>query len=244
MLIKQNIYGLIGKELTHSFSPKYFSNKFLAENIIAKYNLFPLNDIKEFSNLLKENKFLKGLNVTIPYKESIIPFLNEIDKTASDINAVNTIKFTDNKLIGFNTDVIGFEKSLKPLLKNHHKKALIFGTGGASKAVCFVLKKLKIKYKIVSRKKSFLQYNQIDKVLLKEYSILINTTPLGMFPNIERKININYNGISNKHLVYDLIYNPLETTFLFSAKQQGAIIKNGLEMLEIQAEESWKLWNS
>ncbi len=237
-------YGLIGKELRHSFSPKYFKEKFTKEKILnTEYHLFPLKKIENIFELLK-NETIQGLNVTIPYKESIIPFLDKLDKTAKDIEAVNTIQIKKNRLIGFNTDVIGFEKSLKPLLKKHHKKALIFGSGGASKAVVFVLNKLGIPFRIVSRKPTTLQYSEINKTLLKEFTILINTTPLGMFPQVDSKPKIDYKGINKNHLVYDLIYNPLETSFLKEAKNKGAIIKNGLEMLEIQAEESWKIWNN
>lgn len=240
---KPNIYGLIGKEIRHSFSPNYFQSKFLKEQILdCEYKLFHLEKISDFNLLIKQNN-LKGLNVTIPYKEGIIPFLDELDDTAKKINAVNTIQFKSNKLIGFNTDVIGFEKSLKPLLKNNHKKALIFGTGGASKAVSFVLEKLKISFEIISQTKSLIKYSDINAYLLNEYHLLINTTPLGMLPIVKTCVDIEYSAISDKHLVYDLVYNPLETEFLKKAKQQGAIIKNGLEMLEIQAEESWKIWN-
>lgn len=242
-MTSNKIYGLIGKELKHSFSPKYFKEKFTKEKILnTEYHLFSLNEIENVLELLK-NERIHGLNVTIPYKESIIPFLNILDKTAKDIQAVNTIQIKKNKLIGFNTDVIGFEKSLKPLLKKHHKRALIFGNGGASKAVAFVLKNLEIPFKIVSRKSDNLQYSAIDNLLLKEFTILINTTPLGMFPLIESKPKFDYKGINENHLAYDLVYNPLETSFLKEAKKQGAFIKNGLEMLEIQAEESWKIWN-
>lgn len=240
---KKDIYGLIGKEIAHSFSPKYFSKKFLKENINAEYRLFPLKKIDDFNYLLQKNTSIKGLNVTIPYKEEIISFLDEIDETAKKINAVNAIKFQNKKLIGYNTDIVGFEKSFKPLLKKHHKKALVFGTGGASKAILYVLNKLEIDFEIVSRTKGKLRYSDINKDILSEYNVLINTTPLGMFPNVSSKVNMDYKAINKNHLVYDLVYNPLETAFLSEAKNQGAIIKNGLEMLEIQAEEAWKIWN-
>lgn len=240
---KKDIYGLIGKEIAHSFSPKYFSKKFLKENINAEYRLFPLKKIDDFNYLLQKNTSIKGLNVTIPYKEEIISFLDEIDETAKKINAVNAIKFQNKKLIGYNTDIVGFEKSFKPLLKKHHKKALVFGTGGASKAILYVLNKLEIDFEIVSRTKGKLRYSDINKDILSEYNVLINTTPLGMFPNVSSKVNMDYKAINKNHLVYDLVYNPLETAFLSEAKNQEAIIKNGLEMLEIQAEEAWKIWN-
>ncbi|MFT4644956.1 MAG: shikimate dehydrogenase [Planctomycetota bacterium] len=240
----KNIYGLIGKELKHSFSPAYFKNKFQKEGITnSDYQLFPLKSIDDFPALLKEHKNLKGLNVTIPYKQAIIPFLDEIDAAAKGINAVNTIRFVGDKLIGYNTDVLGFEKSLLPFLKKKHKKALIFGTGGASNAVAFVLKKLNISFKLVSRSKTKLSYADINEKRLKKYRLLINTTPLGTFPNIEECVAIDYKGFSKKHLAYDLVYNPLESTFLRKAKELGAKTKNGLEMLNIQAEEAWKIWN-
>ena len=235
-------YGLIGKEISHSFSPKYFKEKFKKENIRnCDYKLFSLNDIKEFKELLS-NHSIQGLNVTIPYKQDIIPFLDKVDTLAKHIQAVNTIQFKNNKLIGYNTDVIGFEKSFKPLLKKYHKKALVFGTGGASKAVVFVLEKLNIPYEFVSRTKTELKYFDIDKNLLEEFQILINTTPLGMFPKTKTCVDIDYNSITDRHLAYDLVYNPLQTLFLVKSEKQGAFIKNGLEMLEIQAEEAWKIW--
>lgn len=240
----QNIYGLIGKEINHSFSPAYFKNKFEQEGIEnCVYKLFPLKRIEDFPALLKNNKNLKGLNVTAPYKQAIISFLDEIDAAAKEINAVNTIKFEKGKLVGYNTDVLGFEKSLLPLLKKKHKKALIFGTGGASKAVAYVLNKLEIPFQFISRSKTKWSYNDLDEKRLSKYQILINTTPLGSFPNINDCPTIDYNNISKKHLAYDLVYNPLETTFLKKAKEQGAETKNGLEMLEIQAEEAWEIWN-
>jgi len=233
---------LIGRELKHSFSPQYFKTKFENEQIQnALYKLFPLKDINDFCTLIKEKNF-KGLNVTIPYKESIIPFLDDLSKDAKKIGAVNTIQFVNNKKIGHNTDVLGFEKSIKPLLLKQHKTALIFGTGGASKSVAFVFNRLGISYKFVSRKRNFLQYEDVTKELLQKYSILVNTTPIGMFPNLEECLNIDYSGLNQNHLVYDLIYNPIETLFLKKAKEQNSVIKNGLEMLEIQAEESWKIW--
>jgi len=239
-------FGLIGEKLTHSFSKNYFTEKFEKETISdAIYQNFELNNIEQFIGLINLNSNIVGLNVTIPFKESVIPFLDKLSKDAQKIGAVNTIQFLNGKTIGHNTDVIGFEKSLLPLLKNHHQNALILGTGGAAKAVQFVLEKLNISFKYVSRKKAkeHLLYTDLNEEIIEKYTLIINTTPLGMFPKIDNLPNLPYQFISKKHLVYDLIYNPLETAFLQKAKAQGATIKNGLEMLQIQAEESWKIWN-
>lgn len=213
-----------------------------------KYVNFDIENIEDFLEIVsKYKKSLKGCNVTIPYKESIFNYLNEIDRTASEIGAVNTIKFSsDGKLVGYNTDVVGFEKSLIPLLKTHHTKALILGTGGASKAVAYVLKKLDIDYFKVSRNpidNLALAYADISNQLLNEYSLIINCSPLGTYPNINEKPMIPYQFLTSKHLLYDLIYNPVETAFLIEGKKRGTQVKNGLEMLELQAEESWRIWN-
>ncbi len=213
-----------------------------------KYVNFDIENIEDFLEIVsKYNKSLKGCNVTIPYKESIFNYLDEIDRTASEIGAVNTIKFSsDGKLVGYNTDVVGFEKSLIPLLKTHHTKALILGTGGASKAVAYVLKKIDIDYFKVSRNPKdnlVLTYADISNQLLNEYSLIINCSPLGTYPNINEKPMIPYQFLTSKHLLYDLIYNPVETAFLIEGKKRGTQVKNGLEMLELQAEESWRIWN-
>lgn len=213
-----------------------------------KYVNFDIENIEDFLEIVsKYKKSLKGCNVTIPYKESIFNYLDEIDRTASEIGAVNTIKFSsDGKLVGYNTDVVGFEKSLIPLLKTHHTKALILGTGGASKAVAYVLKKLDIDYFKVSRNpidNLALAYADISNQLLNEYSLIINCSPLGTYPNINEKPMIPYQFLTSKHLLYDLIYNPVETAFLIEGKKRGTQGKNGLEMLELQAEESWRIWN-
>ena len=213
-----------------------------------KYVNFDIENIEDFLEIVsKYKKSLKGCNVTIPYKESIFNYLDEIDRTASEIGAVNTIKFSsDGKLVGYNTDVVGFEKSLIPLLKTHHTKALILGTGVASKAVAYVLKKLDIDYFKVSRNpidNLALAYADISNQLLNEYSLIINCSPLGTYPNINEKPMIPYQFLTSKHLLYDLIYNPVETAFLIEGKKRGTQVKNGLEMLELQAEESWRIWN-
>lgn len=237
--------GLIGYPLSHSFSKAYFTEKFEKENIDEhEYQLFPLATISEVKALLtKEN--LKGLNVTIPYKQQVIPFLDELDEEAAKVGAVNTIKIVDGKTKGFNTDIYGFEYSLQPLLKSHHKKALILGTGGAAKAVAYVLEKLNIAYIFVSRKptEKQLAYSDIDEVILKEHTILINTTPLGMYPKIDACPTLPYQQLTDQHILYDLVYNPAETLFMTKGKAQKAVVKNGLDMLHLQAEKAWGIWN-
>ena len=235
-------FGLIGKTLSHSFSEVYFNEKFLKEDISdAEYKNFELNNISEFTDLISKMK-LSGLNVTIPYKESVIPFLDELTPQAKAIGAVNTIQFKDNKLIGHNTDTIGFSQSIYPFL-NERKKALILGNGGASKAIQYALKTLNIEYKIVSRKSSF-DYSDISSKTFGYYDIIINTTPLGTYPEIANFPQIPYKELNENHLLFDLIYNPIESTFLRFGKTRNCSIKNGLEMLEIQAESSWNIWNS
>lgn len=237
-------YGLIGFPLGHSFSKRYFTEKFARENLAADYNLFELETVEMFPNFLKDND-LSGLNVTIPYKQSVIPFLNELDETAREVRAVNTIKFCKNgSLKGFNTDVIGFEQSLLPLLKSHHTRALVFGTGGASKAVAFVLKKLGIEFSFVSRTKLVggFTYSEMTPELIASHFLLINTTPLGMFPKIEAKPEIPYNSLTANHLLYDLVYNPAKTVFLFEGEKRGATVQNGLPMLQAQAEAAYRVW--
>ncbi len=242
-------FGLIGKNISYSFSRNYFSEKFQKLGLHQyKYFNFDIPEIEEFPFILyhKHHEF-KGLNVTIPYKESVMKYLDEIDNDAQKIGAVNTIKITnDNKLIGYNTDVYGFIKTIEPLLQSHHKKALVLGTGGASKAVAFALQKLDIDYKFVSRRveeHKFL-YSMLNEQIINEYLIIINCTPIGTFPNIEVAPQIPYTFISNRHLLFDLIYNPEETKFLREGKNRGAVVKNGYEMLQLQAEESWKIWNT
>lgn len=238
-------YGLIGYPLTHSFSPKWFSEKFAAEGIEAVYKAYPLENIESINDLLA-NYPLKGLNVTIPYKKDVVEFLDYISPAVEKIGAVNCIDIRNGKRYGHNTDVIGFEKSLTPLLKEHHTKALILGTGGAALAVKYVLNTLGIEYQSISRNKSedTLTYEDITKEIIAEYPLIINTTPIGMSPDIDIAPNIPYESLTEKHLLYDLIYNPSETKFLQLGKAQGAIIKNGEEMLVLQAEASWEIWNS
>lgn len=248
-MIKQ--LGLIGFPLEHSFSHSFFESYFKKNNINnIKYSLFPIREINNINNLLKTHKNIIGLNVTIPYKQSVIPFLNHISCEAKTIGAVNTIliKTENNKyhLSGFNTDVIGFENTLTPLLSDKMHKAIILGTGGAAKAVGYVLNKLNIRYLHITSKEKLnsneISYHTLDADIVSEHKIIINTTPLGMYPNINSCPNIPYHAIGNKHLLYDLVYNPTYSLFLQKGKQQGATIKNGLEMLQLQAQASWDIW--
>ncbi len=242
-------FGLIGYPLGHSFSKKYFTAKFQNEKIDARYDLYELDKIEKFENL-KQTPDLCGLNVTIPYKEKIIGFLDELDETAQKIGAVNVIKFiqTESGLIlkGYNSDAIGFRKSLEPLFKPLYTKALILGTGGASKAVKFVLDNLKIQSVFVSRNPSegMLSYQQIDKNLLDEFKLIINTSPVGTFPNVNQCPDIPYHLLDNSHFLYDVIYNPAETLFMKKGKERGAMVCNGEKMLNRQAEAAWEIWNS
>lgn len=242
------VYGLVGKNISYSFSQNYFTNKFSKlgyEN--RQYKNFDISSIEEFNSIVKGQTQLAGLNVTIPYKEAVIPFLNKLDPRAREIGAVNTIKILpDGELLGYNTDVYGFEKSIQTLLKNHHRKALILGTGGASKAVAYVLNKLNIEFLFVSRSpehNTAIQYRELTRELMEEFQIVINCTPLGTYPKTEEFPPIPYEFITNRHLCYDLIYNPAETIFLKKARLKGATTKNGLEMLELQAEKAWEIWN-
>lgn len=243
-------YGLIGYPLGHSFSKDYFNQKFESEKIDAEYVNFSIPDIKEFKNVLKENPDLCGLNVTLPYKTQVMQYLDEIDEDAKQIGAVNVIKFTKGlfgklKLKGYNTDIIGFKRSIEPLLDKNHTKALILGTGGASKAVFHGLKQLGIEATFVSRHPAdwVITYADITPAIMKEYKIIVNTTPLGMFPNINECPDIPYDQLTPTHLLYDLLYNPDETLFMKKGKQKGATVKNGLEMLLLQAFAGWEIWN-
>jgi shikimate dehydrogenase len=241
-----NLYGLIGFPLTHSFSKKYFNEKFERERISDSfYELFPIERIDLFPSLINEHPQLRGINITIPYKEKVLPYLNQFSKDVKEIGACNCIDIKEGQLIGYNTDVIAFERSLQPLLKPHHTKALVLGTGGASKAIEWGLKKLKIEAVLVSRTASTprISYNDLNEGIIKTHTLIINTTPLGMQPNINTLPSLPYSAITEKHICYDLVYNPEKTVFLAAAEKQGAVIKNGLEMLHIQAEESWKIWN-
>lgn len=237
-------YGLIGHPLTHSFSESYFQEKFYKEGIQnCEYKAYPLTSLNGFRGwVIKEN--LSGLNVTIPYKEAIIPFLDKLTAEAEAIGAVNTMQVLEGKLIGHNTDCIGFNKSLAPLLKTAINDALILGSGGASKAISYSLQKMGIHHQIVSRKKGEISYSDLTPSIIKEHLLIINATPLGTHPNIEQYPAIPYDSLTEKHLLYDLVYNPAESFFLTYGRAKKCQIKNGLEMLHIQAEESWKIWNS
>ncbi len=245
-----NLYGLIGYPLSHSFSKKYFTEKFARENIAdAKYELFEIETIELLENVLKTHiEELKGFNITIPHKETIIPFLDEIDDAASRIGAINVVKVLSNgKLKGFNSDYYGFLQSLKKMVVNlANKKALILGTGGASKAVKAALVDSNVSYQCVSRKpnKTTLSYDELTPDIIANYQIIINTTPLGMFPHVDKSPDLPYEAINSSHYLFDLVYNPLETKFMKLGKERGAKVKNGLEMLELQAEKAWEIWSN
>jgi shikimate dehydrogenase len=244
-------FGLIGYPLSHSFSAQYFAKKFASENIQdANYRLFPLEQISEISFLIANLPELQGFNITIPYKVAILPYLDHISKEAEAVGAVNCVKIERGKsgikLIGYNTDIYGFRESLVPVLRPYHKKALVLGTGGAAKAVCYTLQKLGITYTQVSRGSQdveTLNYSQLDEKIISENLLIINTTPVGMFPETGKFPDIPYQFIGNKHLLYDLIYNPSSTSFILKGREAGATVKNGLQMLEMQAEKSWEIWN-
>ena len=239
-------FGLIGKDISYSFSKKFFSRKFINEGLNnCSYENYDISSISKLLEVINDTK-IKGLNVTIPYKESVIELLNHIDPIAKKIGAVNTIKIDkQNKLLGYNTDYIGFKQSLESNISNQ-KRALILGTGGASKAIVYALKTLNIKTLLVSRKKreESINYEDISNQVIKDHTIIINCTPLGTYPNIEECPKIPYQYITERHLCYDLIYNPIKTKFLILSEKKGASIINGNEMLENQAMESWKIWNS
>ena len=242
-------YGLVGYPLKHSFSIGYFNEKFSSEKIEAEYINFEIPDINNFPEIIEANPNLHGLNVTIPYKEKVIPYLDELDKQAAAIGAVNVIKIIRNKggkpkLIGYNSDIIGFTQSIQPLLQSHHKKALILGTGGASKAVFHGLKNLGIEAKFVSRTVRFgmLTYEELNAEIIKEYTVIVNCTPVGMYPKVDACPDIPYEAITSEHLLYDLLYNPNITLFMKKGEAKGAVTKNGLEMLLLQAFAAWEIW--
>ena len=238
-------FGLVGKNISYSFSKGYFTKKFTNLKLNDhSYENFDLQEIDDFQKIVRQES-IKGLNVTIPYKETVIPYLTELDAKAKKIGAVNTIKISKEGVKGYNTDAYGFRKSITPFLKEQHTKALIFGTGGASKAVAFVFKELNIPYTFVSRKpaENQLSYQDLNTGIFMEYTILVNCTPLGAYPNIDLKPDIQYRYITSEHLLFDLIYNPEKTAFLQEGEKQGAAICNGQRMLELQAEKAWEIWN-
>jgi shikimate dehydrogenase len=246
-------FGLIGFPLSHSFSKNYFTTKFGKEGINnAQYDLFPIENIAQLPELIRTTPGLEGLNVTIPYKEAAISYLDELDKTASDVGAVNTIciQLKDNRpyLKGYNTDVFGFRQSIKPFLESHHERALILGSGGASKAVAHVLKEIGVAVYFVTRKKTpgipnMFEYAELNEHIIRHFPLIINTTPLGMYPNVDQAPDIPYQLLTDKHFLYDLIYNPEVTRFMAEGKKRGTPSINGLSMLQQQAEMAWKIWN-
>jgi shikimate dehydrogenase len=243
------IFGLIGYPLTHSFSKKYFTEKFEKLGLTdCSYELFPIEKIEDLPQLIANNPNLVGLNVTIPYKEAVLPYLTGLDETAKAVWAVNTILIKEDELTGYNTDVIGFSQSIKPLLHPQHERALILGTGGAAKAVAHVLKGLGIQYYFVSREKknspNSLTYSELNQAVFNACKLIVNATPVGMYPNIDNASALPYDFFTAEHLAYDLVYNPTDTRFMQLAAQQGAHAVNGLNMLYSQAEAAWKVWNA
>ncbi len=243
-------FGLIGFPLTHSFSKKFFTEKFENEKIDSSYESFEIEEVGFFAEIIKNTPGLIGLNVTIPYKQQVIPFLDEIDEAAKEVGAVNTIKISRHGgkifLKGFNSDTFGFEATISPLLKSHHTKALILGTGGASKAIKYVLKNLGIDFisaSIEELQEDEIRYEDIDAQIMAERTIIINATPLGTYPKIDNCPSIPYEEITPGHLLFDLVYNPEETKFLRLGKEKGAAIKNGYDMLIHQALKSYEYWN-
>jgi shikimate dehydrogenase len=240
-------FGLVGKNISYSFSRGYFADKFKREHLPHSYVNFDLKNIDELEEIIKTTSNLKGLNVTIPYKEDVIPLLDDLNKRAKIIGAVNTIKVTKSKkLIGYNTDYYGFKNSLKPNLKKHHKRALILGTGGASKAVAYALQKMNLKHDYVSRSKKEgvkFTYSDLTDELIARYTIIVNCTPIGTFPNVNECPDIPYDALTKQHILYDLIYNPEQTKFLSCGTLKDATTINGLEMLKLQAEKAWEIWN-
>lgn len=241
-------FGIIGFPLSHSFSQKYFTQKFLDEYISnALFLNFPIDSVKDLPKLLKSVSELKGLAVTIPYKKQVLPYLETTTDDVKAIGACNCIKVNSGKMYGFNTDVVGFEKSFVTHLQPHHTQALILGSGGASAAVEFVLKKLGIGYTIVSRtvtSSNMLRYEDMNKEVMEKYTVIINSTPLGTYPKVDEAPLIPYHLLTSKHYLFDLVYNPPLTKFLLLGEEKGAAIQNGYDMLTIQAEENWKIWNS
>jgi shikimate dehydrogenase len=240
------LFGLIGFPLTHSFSKKYFTEKFEAENLKdCRYENFQIESIEELPKIISANTSLEGLNVTIPHKESVLKFLHEKNDLVEQVGACNCIKIENGKLKGFNTDVIAFEKSLEKKLKPHHRRAYILGTGGAAKAIEFVLIELGIEYQFVSRNPSAGQitYEELDDESIESHQLIINTTPVGMYPNISEAPPIPYDSLTPEHFLFDLTYNPEKTLFLQNGEAKGAAIENGYDMLVRQAEESWLIWN-
>ena len=244
-----NLYGLIGYPLGHSFSKQYFTEKFEKEGITGSvFEAFPIPSIEAFPGLIKNNPSLKGLSVTIPYKEQVLRYIDEFSDEVKAIGATNSIKISNGKLTAYNTDIVGFEKSFTTQLQPHHTNALILGTGCASKAVQYVLEKLAIEFLVVTRnnddQQKFINYTDIDEVIMTAYTVIVNCSPVGMYPHEHTAPSIHYQLLSPSHYLYDLVYKPAETLFLKKGKERGALIRNGYDMLLLQAEESWRIWNS
>lgn len=238
-------YGLIGFPLGHSFSRSYFAEKFQHENIDARYDNYPIEDARQLLDIVAQHPNLRGLNCTIPHKQAILPLMDELSDEARRIGAVNVIRIRNGKLKGYNSDIIGFTESLRPLLCPHHTKALVLGTGGASKAICAGLEELGIEWRYVSRspRPNALTYDQLTDDVMQTYTVIVNCSPVGMYPHVDEAPCLPYEHIGPQHLLFDLVYNPLETRFMQLGSERGATVKNGLEMLHLQAEASWKFWN-
>ncbi len=241
------LFGLIGYPLSHSFSKGFFTKKFAEEGIGARYENYPLPSIDAFPDLLKAEPLLEGINVTIPYKESVIQYLDEVSPAVNEIGACNCIRRVNGRLIGYNTDIIGFEKSFCKKLQALHRPALVLGTGGASKAVQWVLQQLRVPFTVISRKsdaaRGILSYDELTREQQASSRCWINTTPLGMLPDTESRPPMDYSVLGPSHYLYDLVYNPSLTAFLAEGKQRGAVVENGQDMLEIQAVAGWEVWN-
>lgn len=243
-------YGIIGKSLLHSFSKSYFEDKFKQLGLSDhSYELFEIPSIEVIKTVISEHKTLRGFNVTIPYKEAIIPFLDELAGDAKEISAVNCVKIIEGKCIGYNTDYYGFAQSIKPFLDTNHERALILGTGGASKAIAYALKKVGVEIYFVTssatkKTNNTFFYSELNEHVMNAFKLVVNTTPLGTFPNVEEAPALPYHLFTEQHLAYDLVYNPSETLFLKRAKEKGSLVVNGLSMLQLQAEKSWEIWNS
>ena len=238
-------YGIIGNPLGHSFSKGFFTEKFAREGIDAEYLNFQIPEIGKLTEVLQENPELRGINVTLPYKTEVIPFLDELSDEAREIGAVNIVQIRNGHLKGFNSDIIGFTRSIQPLLKPHHRKALILGTGGASRAIRVGLTRLELEWKYVSRtpREGMITYEDITAETLREYEVIVNCSPVGMFPKVDECPAIPYEFLTQDNLLYDLVYNPENTLFMKKGALQGAVVKNGLEMLHLQAIASWEFWN-
>ena len=239
-------FGIIGFPLGHSFSRGFFTEKFAREGIDAQYLNFEIPDVAMLGDILRENPELRGLNVTLPHKQAVIPLLDELSDEAREIGAVNVIRIRDGRLKGFNSDIIGFTESIRPLLQPHHTKALILGTGGASRAIRVGLSRLGIEWTYVTRspREEMLTYSDLTPEVMKEYTVIVNCSPVGMFPKVDQAPAIPYELLTPKHLLFDCVYNPEDTLFMKKGREQGAIVKNGLEMLHLQAVASWEFWNS